>query len=143
MARSGHVAATNGCGTEFLALQGHGEEYGLTACCNAHDTCYGSCGGSFVECEERFTACLKSACESNFPADSSRREECQSTAALFSTGTRMMGCQLFLDGQKHACDCSAAGGPGGTEPRTRQRRPRAKGQGRGGSPLSPRGHDEL
>ena len=33
-----------------------------TACCNAHDTCYGTCDRSKDECDTEFDTCLSAIC---------------------------------------------------------------------------------
>jgi len=133
-------------------VQEQGDRLGLTGCCNEHDVCYGSCGSTFQECEERFSACMGAACEARHPdAASDEGQECKSAAAMFSMGTRLGGCAVYKQTQRDACECAENGGPGeiqgrgGGKPKGKRRRAkRIKRRSAGGLPAEPAGlREEL
>ncbi|KAG2506579.1 hypothetical protein JM16_009154 [Phytophthora kernoviae] len=96
------VFTANGCGTAAMPISASAE---FQECCNWHDACYSTCGMKKAKCEKRLEKCMKSKC--NEIVNPSEREECHSTAKLFSFGANMIACPAYQESQKEACECVA------------------------------------
>ncbi|KAG7395374.1 hypothetical protein PHYBOEH_003884 [Phytophthora boehmeriae] len=100
--RKDFVFTANGCGTAAMPISATAE---FQECCNWHDACYSTCGMKKLKCEKRLEKCMTGKC--NAVADPNEREECHSTAKLFSFGANMIACPAYQESQKEACECVA------------------------------------
>jgi len=112
VAKPGHVASSNGCGSAASGIFDHTEtslikvERGFTKCCNRHDLCYDTCNSDKDLCDIEFKKCLYSVCRS----DSNKLsfidgKTCKLKAKLFFVTVIGVGCQAYLDAQANACVC--------------------------------------
>ncbi|KFD63274.1 hypothetical protein M514_10849 [Trichuris suis] len=81
----------------------------VTACCDGHDLCYGTCGVRRSTCDRQFKTCLDSICANvtehpeMFPE--SDPEACRAKARLFDALVTKFGCSAFLSAQARYCYC--------------------------------------
>lgn len=98
--KPGYVTHSNGCGPEGLKFDAG---FGLEACCDAHDKCYGTCGAKYETCEKEFSACMAGVCGGlKKKAD---KEACEGTKRMMEMGTGLLGCGSFEASQRDACVC--------------------------------------
>ncbi|XP_077496821.1 group XIIA secretory phospholipase A2-like [Amblyomma americanum] len=99
-----HRRSSNGCGTEAFRLPASALPHpDFEACCNEHDLCYDTCLADKAQCDTSFDACMANICDTKV----SSKDSCLSTAGLFTTMTKNLGCEAFLESQKQACVCRA------------------------------------
>ncbi|KAJ0393949.1 hypothetical protein ATCC90586_008725 [Pythium insidiosum] len=94
------VFTVNGCGTAALPISTTTD---FTDCCNWHDSCYSTCGMKKSKCEKRLDKCMREKCA--LITDEDAREQCESTAKIFSIGAQMIACPAYQDAQRDACRC--------------------------------------
>ncbi|GLD98017.1 hypothetical protein PINS_up006714 [Pythium insidiosum] len=94
------VFKVNGCGTAALPISTTTD---FTECCNWHDACYSTCGMKKSKCEKRLDKCMQDKCA--LIMDEDAREQCESTAKIFSIGAQMIACPAYQDAQRDACRC--------------------------------------
>ncbi len=87
----------------------------FSACCDTHDTCYGTCGSDKGGCDNGFLGCLKNQCLRDF-LDSPDLSvlECLALAVGYDAVVALGGGGAFRIAQEEACAC---GGGGGAPPR--------------------------
>lgn len=73
-------------------------------CCNAHDTCYDTCGASKWDCDWRFLRCMGKRCNS-FRWWNPLRWKCWIWAHRFTVGVGALGQPAFDDAQREHCVC--------------------------------------
>lgn len=78
-------------------------------CCNAHDTCYDTCGKSKWECDWRFLRCTRLRC-SSIRWWNPLRWRCWLWAGRYSVGVGTLGQRAFDDAQRKHCVCVRDGG---------------------------------
>ena len=94
---------TNGCGTAGMNVHmdsAYSDE--ITACCNAHDVCYGTCNERKESCDSAFAACMAAVCDNKTGL---AQDACKETRAAFSGSVELFGCAPFLKSQRTACTC--------------------------------------
>ncbi|XP_077495269.1 group XIIA secretory phospholipase A2-like [Amblyomma americanum] len=97
-----HKRSANGCGTEAFRLPASALPHpDFEACCNEHDLCYDTCLADKAQCDRSFDACMARICDTKV----SSKDSCVSTASLFTTMTKNLGCEAFLKSQEQACVC--------------------------------------
>uniref|UniRef100_A0A023GAG0 Putative salivary phospholipase a2 n=1 Tax=Amblyomma triste TaxID=251400 RepID=A0A023GAG0_AMBTT len=97
-----HKRSSNGCGTEAFRLPASALPHpDFEACCNEHDLCYDTCLSDKAQCDRSFDACMARICDTKVAV----KDSCISTAGLFTTMTKNLGCEAFLKSQEQACIC--------------------------------------
>ncbi|KAH6922643.1 hypothetical protein HPB50_017452 [Hyalomma asiaticum] len=105
MPRALYKSSSNGCGTEAFLLPASALPHpDFEACCNEHDVCYDTCLADKGQCDVAFDSCMKRICDTKVVTG---RDSCVSTAELFMSLTRNLGCEPFLKSQKQACVCES------------------------------------
>ncbi|MBU0637751.1 MAG: hypothetical protein KKB50_02715 [Planctomycetes bacterium] len=82
----------------------------FTEACNHHDVCYGTCGNSRTECDERFYADLCAACAERYPNGGLEAELCAGLAYIYWQAVARLGESFFESAQVDMCACVAAQG---------------------------------
>ncbi|WP_420313859.1 hypothetical protein [Bryobacter aggregatus] len=107
-AHSPYVPTTNGCGgQDSWSASFIPNSFGpanFTACCDAHDICYGTCNSNKANCDNAFGDCFAGPC-SVFPAGSPLRDQCMQIAALYYSAVVLFGGGPYETSQREACDC--------------------------------------
>ncbi|XP_077544771.1 group XIIA secretory phospholipase A2-like [Haemaphysalis longicornis] len=105
--RASHKKSANGCGTEGFRLPASALPHpDFETCCNEHDLCYDTCLADKARCDSDFEQCMSHVCDTKV-TKAAARESCASTANLFLTMTRNLGCEPFLQSQRSACTCDS------------------------------------
>ena len=124
ISRPGYTPTANGCGaaggrqfpstfTVFIPNNprlyarnrgggGRSVSYDISAACNAHDICYGTCGESRADCDNRFKADILSICATLTAA--AARNDCQQKAAIYYNAVYLFGRGPYESGQDDACE---------------------------------------
>ena len=60
---SGRSPSSNGCGSVVITIDfsKYDNLSGFNSCCNKHDICYNTCGGTKLVCDSTFNDCLNAA----------------------------------------------------------------------------------
>ncbi|EFC37002.1 predicted protein [Naegleria gruberi] len=101
--KAGYKAIFNGCGPsgEFNHIS---DKIGFTNCCNEHDICYTDCSKSKEQCDSEFTECLNGHCKTKKKKE---KDECSTTATMFSWGVNAFGCDAYTKSIQEACECKS------------------------------------
>jgi hypothetical protein len=115
-AHPGYATLLNGCGpagtsildtTITAILPNRPFGVNLTGCCDAHDTCYGTClTFKDADCDIPLRSCILGKCDAKFPANSRVLNFCYDMADLVYFGvTSTISFNAYEEAQKEACDC--------------------------------------
>ncbi|XP_050031256.1 group XIIA secretory phospholipase A2-like [Dermacentor andersoni] len=103
--RAQYKSSSNGCGTEAFRLPASALPHpDFEACCNEHDLCYDTCLADKGQCDAAFDACMQRVCDTKVVTG---KDSCVSTANLFMSLTKNLGCDPFINSQKQACVCKS------------------------------------
>lgn len=99
-----YIPATSGCaGGEFDTRYYKLEcEFNFLAACNDHDICYGTCGNSKSECDNRFLQAMIDSCSRNKTPNS--YYACTQIAYIYYQAVNLLGGSAYLDAQDEACE---------------------------------------
>lgn len=84
------------------------EAYGISECCTAHDTCYGTCGKPKKTCDRQLVDCMLKKCERAVDDD----DQCTTSARHMEEYSQAAGCGEYMHLQKDGCDCKDGHRPG-------------------------------
>lgn len=107
--KPGYTPPVNGCGSDgglsFPDKFPLGVDF--TSACNAHDTCYGTCGNKKSECDKTFLADMKAACHdamTGYGRDLGMLAECNFFARSYYNAVNLLGFGAYQDAQNKGCE---------------------------------------
>ena len=95
-----YIRIPDGCGPTWFPMGPFQDLYGLRECCYEHDICYGTCGKTKKECDDKFLENIKKKCDQF--TDPQIRQRCYfQMQGLYHT-TTTLGCTSYLQDQARA-----------------------------------------
>jgi Group XII secretory phospholipase A2 precursor (PLA2G12) len=96
----------NGCGSYGCCFSGDIQagvnKDAVTACCNAHDCCYATCGSKQSDCDKALKECIKNQCSFLSPDE---RFACNQKVNEIHSGVVAFGKSAFESAQLESCMC--------------------------------------
>jgi Group XII secretory phospholipase A2 precursor (PLA2G12) len=77
----------------------------FTSACNAHDTCYRTCGASQEVCDDNFFIDLNAICTDRIGDDDPRIQHCRLLASVYTAAVVNFGLGAYQGSQYIACAC--------------------------------------
>ena len=111
--KSGYVPPTNGCGSDGGSVQPPDDfnmfntTINFLPACNAHDTCYGTCGSKKSDCDSAFLRDMKQACLNAMTGkgiDLGMLPVCESLALIYYNAVSFFGYCAYEEAQDKACE---------------------------------------
>ncbi len=95
----------NGCGPSWFQVDNAPGGSDFLACCNAHDTCYGTCRGPTKEqCDTGMTTCMVNVCKKRRTAGFDKFLSCVNQAVKYTAALKDLGWAGFKLARRGCCD---------------------------------------
>ena len=78
--------------------------FNFSSCCEGHDNCYGNCGTTKKDCDNKFLGCMLKACESE--GGPARKSVCKMWARRYYRAVKWFGESAYDAAQENCPDCN-------------------------------------
>jgi len=112
VANGRHKPSSNGCGALNVFFDETDAspvrlDAKFTGCCDQHDLCYDTCGSDKDACDLAFRKCMYAVCKEKPGVELIHRKPCKVNARAAFLLVVAVGCQMYKDAQREACECVA------------------------------------